>query len=191
MTDDVRVPRLLRPVILIGMPGAGKSTLGHSLAARLNVPFYDLDTAIETELNMSVSECFAARGEEGFRAAESRTLARLLDGTPLVLASGGGTPLREENRKRMRAGGYVIYLQASLRQLTDRLQGDTQRPLLRGGDLKTRLRTLFEAREEAYRRTAHETVDLRRYRGGALLKYILQRLRNTDNLMTGDHADDE
>src|SRR3954464_14889510 len=91
-----------RSIVLIGMMGAGKSTIGRRLAVRLRLPFLDADTEIETAAGMSISDIFETHGEPDFRDGEVRVIARLLDGGPSVLATGGGAFLREETRNRIR-----------------------------------------------------------------------------------------
>src|ERR1700753_1705126 len=101
-----------RSVVLVGMMGAGKSTIGRRLAARLRLPFLDADTEIETAAGMSVPDILETHGEPHFRDGEARVIARLLDGGPGVLATGGGAFLREETRDRIRRQAISIWLKA-------------------------------------------------------------------------------
>src|SRR6202163_4929217 len=101
-----------RAVVLVGMMGAGKSTIGRRLSARLRLPFLDADTEIETAAGMSVPDIFETHGEPQFRDGEARVIARLLDGAPTVLATGGGAFMREETRNRIRDKAVSIWLKA-------------------------------------------------------------------------------
>lgn len=122
-------------VFLIGMPGAGKSTLGPELAALLHYPFLDLDTEIEKETGVSIPEIFAQQGESGFRLLETKNLQTIADATEnLVLATGGGTPCFNGNMELMNSCGKTVYLKASPEILAARLcqKGLERRPLLQG-----------------------------------------------------------
>src|SRR5215510_7226548 len=115
LTHDAEVAAALgkRSVVLIGMMGAGKSTIGRRIAARLRLPFVDADTEIETaHAGMTIPEIFAAHGEPYFRDGEVRVIARLLDNGPAVIATGGGSFMREETRGRIREKAVSIWLKA-------------------------------------------------------------------------------
>src|SRR5215510_14397020 len=114
LTHDAEVAAALgkRSVVLIGMMGAGKSTIGRRVAARLRLPFTDADTEIETAHRMSIPDIFATYGEAYFRDGEARVIARLLDGGPMVVATGGGAFMREETRGRIRDKAVSIWLKA-------------------------------------------------------------------------------
>lgn len=137
-------------VALVGMPGSGKTAVGGALARRLGVPFLDTDDEIMRAANMSVAEIFARYGETFFRDKESLVLARLLDGPPAVLSTGGGTFLRADNRALIAARGIAVWLRADLDVLWSRVAHKDTRPLLRGPDPRARLAALYAARAPEY-----------------------------------------
>lgn len=143
--------------ILIGFMGAGKSTIGKILAKSLKCEFIDTDSAIETKEGMSINSIFQKYGEEYFRNAETELL-KLLSGKKAVIATGGGMPMREINRKLIKESGKVVFLRAKDETLIDRLSGDTQRPLLKG-DIKERIKTIRAQREETYTKLSDYIVD--------------------------------
>jgi shikimate kinase/3-dehydroquinate synthase len=120
----------LNNVVLVGFMGSGKSTVGPHLAQQLGRPFVDLDDAIEADAGRSVAEIFSSEGEAGFRERESRCLQRALERDGLVVAVGGGAPMRQENWSRIRDGNWVVALTAEPGELARRLDGSTDRPLL-------------------------------------------------------------
>lgn len=148
-------------VILIGFMGAGKTTIGKRLSRRLGVSLLDTDRLIEEEENTTISRMFETKGEEAFRQAETRmlkTLAQCED--KAVISTGGGLPMREENRKILKETGTVVYLRVQPDTVLKRLKGDTARPLLQGGDAPKKVRTLLNDREGLYQEAAHITVDV-------------------------------
>ena len=120
-----------RSVVLVGMMGAGKSSVGRRLAARLGIPFVDADVEIEKAAGMTISEIFAAHGEPYFRAGETRVIARLLEGGPQVLATGGGAFMNADTRAAIRAKGISVWLRATLEVLNRRIKRRGDRPLLK------------------------------------------------------------
>src|SRR5690349_20876875 len=130
------VPALgARSIVLIGMMGAGKSTIGRRLAARLRLPFVDADSEIEmAHAGMTIPEIFAEHGEPYFRDGEARVIARLLDGGPVVLATGGGAFMREETRSRIAAKAISIWLRADHDVIMRRVRRRADRPLLQTAD---------------------------------------------------------
>ncbi len=140
-----------RSIVLIGMMGVGKSTVGRRLAARLQLPFVDADHEIETaHAGMTIPEIFAEHGEPYFREGEARVIARLLDGTPGVLATGGGAYMREDTRDRIRAKAVSIWLKAEPDVILRRVKRRADRPLLQTADPAATIRRLIEARYPAY-----------------------------------------
>ena len=123
-----------RSVVLVGMMGAGKSSVGRRLAARLGIPFVDADVEIEKAAGMTISEIFAAHGEPYFRAGETRVIARLLEGGPQVLATGGGAFMNADTRAAIRAKGISVWLRATLEVLNRRIKRRGDRPLLKNAD---------------------------------------------------------
>ena len=145
--------------ILVGMPGAGKSSVARHVGQRLGVPVVDTDAVIEQRIGMSIRRFFECEGELVFRDLEERVIAELVGGAAKVLATGGGAVLRRVNRQRMRAGGAVIYLRSTPEQIYRRLHKDTKRPLLQVADPLQRLRDLYAERDPLYRECAHFVLD--------------------------------
>lgn len=141
---------LNRTVVLVGLMGAGKSTVGRRLADRLGVRFVDSDSEIETAADMTIPEIFERFDEQYFRDGERRVIARLLADEPCVLATGGGAFLSSENRKMIGEGGVSVWIKADLETLWERVKDKTSRPLLNGGDPKGVLTKLLEARYPLY-----------------------------------------
>lgn len=144
-----------RSIVLVGMMGAGKSTIGRRLAARLRLPFLDADIEIETAASMTIPEIFAAHGEPYFRDGEARVIARLLDNGPSVIATGGGAVMREETRNRIRDKAISIWLKADADVIMKRVKRRADRPLLQTEDPAATINRLLEAREPVY-----QTADL-------------------------------
>ncbi len=139
-----------RSIVLVGMMGAGKSSVGRRVALRLGIPFVDADTEIEKAAGMAISDIFAVRGEAEFRAGETRVIVRLLEGGPQVLATGGGAFINPETRAAIGAKGISIWLKADFDVLMKRIRRRHDRPLLRTADPAATLRTLLEEREPVY-----------------------------------------
>lgn len=139
-----------RSVVLVGMMGAGKSSIGRRAAARLGIPFVDADTEIETAAGMTIPDIFATRGEAEFRAGEARVIVRLLEGGPQVLATGGGAFLNAETRAAIAAKGISVWLRAELDILMKRIRRRQDRPLLKTEDPGATLRHLLDARDPIY-----------------------------------------
>jgi len=139
-----------RSIVLIGMMGAGKSTIGRRLAARLRMPFFDADTEIEAAAGMAIPDIFETHGEPHFRDGEARVIARLLDSGPAVLATGGGAFMREETRSRIRDKAVSIWLKADADIIMKRVKRRADRPLLRTPDPAATVGRLIEEREPVY-----------------------------------------
>jgi shikimate kinase len=139
-----------RSVVLVGMMGAGKSTIGRRLSARLRLPFLDADIEIETAAAMSIPEIFETHGEPHFRDGEARVIARLLDGGPAVIATGGGAFMREETRSRIRLQAVSIWLKADADIIMRRVKRRVDRPLLQTPDPAATVGRLIEEREPIY-----------------------------------------
>ncbi len=137
-------------IYLIGLMGAGKTTIGRQLAKALGLPFYDSDKAIEEQTGVDIPTIFEYEGEEGFRSREQDMLQELTKIDGIVLATGGGAILKEENRHALKENGFVVYLQCSVDKIIQRTKRDTQRPLLFTDDPKKRIETLFAEREGYY-----------------------------------------
>ncbi len=139
-----------RSIVLVGMMGAGKSSIGRRLASDLNLPFVDADAAIESAAGMSIPEIFEAHGEPYFRSGEARVIARLLESGPQVLASGGGAFINPQTRELIRARGVSVWLKADLDVLLRRIKRRSDRPLLRTDDPERTLQRLIEERYPIY-----------------------------------------
>lgn len=144
----------VRNIFLIGPMGAGKSTIGRTLAKELKLDFYDSDEVIEQRAGADVAWIFDIEGEEGFRKREQKVIEELTQLNNIVLATGGGVIMTSENRNALAARGTVIYLKTSLQQQYERTKRDTKRPLLRTSDLETRLEDLRIEREPFYEELA-------------------------------------
>jgi len=152
LSHDAEIASALgkRCVVLIGMMGAGKSTIGRRMAARLRLPFLDADTEIETAAGMSIPDIFETHGEPHFRDGEARVIARLLDGGPAVIATGGGAFMREETRGRVRDKAVSIWLKADAEVIMKRVRRRTDRPLLQNADPEATVGRLLGEREPVY-----------------------------------------
>jgi shikimate kinase len=139
-----------RSIVLVGMMGAGKSTIGRRLSARLRLPFLDADMEIEAAAGMSIPDIFETHGEPHFRDGEARVIARLLDSDPCVLATGGGAFMREETRSRIRDKAISIWLKADADIIMRRVKRRADRPLLQTADPAATVGRLIEEREPVY-----------------------------------------
>ena len=139
-----------RSVVLIGMMGAGKSTVGRRLAMRLRLPFIDADTEIETAAAMTIPEIFEIHGEPHFRDGEARVISRLLGSGPLVLATGGGAYLRDTTRARIAASGVSMWLKAEADVIMRRVKRRADRPLLQNADPAAVIARLIGERHPLY-----------------------------------------
>lgn len=189
ISSDGGDPRV-RPgssVSLVAMPGAGKSTAGRHLAAALGWRFVDADVEIEQHIGMSIRAYFEREGEQAFRDLEQQVIAELVQiRPPIVLATGGGSVLREANRRALRENSVVVYLRASPEELFRRLRHDTQRPLLQVADPLRKLRELYRDRDAFYRETAHFVIETGRPSVPTLVNMILMQLE-----LAGVVPDDE
>jgi shikimate kinase len=156
-----------RSLVLVGMMGAGKSSVGRKLAVRLGLPFVDADAEIELAAGMSISDIFDKHGEPYFRAGEARVIARLLDGGPQVLATGGGAFVNPETRAAVRAKAISLWLKAEYEVLLRRIKRRSDRPMLKTDDPAETLKQLLQEREPFYaeadlavysRDVPHETI---------------------------------
>ncbi len=165
-----------RSIVLVGMMGVGKSSIGRRLAARLGVPFVDADAEIEKAAGMSIADIFARHGEADFRSGEARVIARLLDGGPQVLATGGGAVMNADTRAAIKAKGVSIWLSAELDVLMRRInKRKNDRPMLQTADPAATLRELLVAREPVYA-LADLTVQSREVPHDAIVSEIMTAL---------------
>jgi shikimate kinase len=150
----------VRHLVLVGLMGSGKTTVGAVCADRLGRPFVDTDALVETAAGATVQDVFAAEGEPGFRAREAVAVAdAVASPVPLVIACGGGAVLDPANRRALRAGGFVVWLRASPDVLGERVGAAAGRPLLAGGRSVATLEHLAALRADAYAAAAHASVE--------------------------------
>lgn len=171
------VPR----VYLVGPMGAGKSTIGKILAATLGVAFVDSDRVIEERTGADIPWIFDVEGEAGFRRREAAVIEDLGLTAPMVIATGGGAVLLEENRQSMRRTGTVVYLTASLEQLVERTAKDKKRPLLQVDNPREKIEALILERDPLYRDAADEIVATDRKGPKAVALEIAKRIQSADN----------
>ncbi len=139
-----------RTIALVGLMGAGKSTVGRRLAARLGLPFADGDDVVEEAAGMSVSDIFSTLGEAAFREGEARVMRRLLEGPPIVLATGGGAMMNADTRVLLKRHAVTVWLRADIRVIASRVQRRDTRPLLKGKDAFQTLTAMAEVRYPLY-----------------------------------------
>ncbi len=144
------LPFISQPVVLVGLMGVGKTTIGKRLARRLDLPFVDADHAIEEAAGMSIAEIFDRYGEAQFRDGERRVIARLIDGRPKVIATGGGAFIDADTRALILSEAIAIWLDSDLDTLADRVARRDTRPLLRDRDARTVLAELAAVRNPVY-----------------------------------------
>ena len=163
-------------IFLVGMMGAGKTTLGKALARRLEREFVDTDRVLVERTGVAVATIFEIEGEEGFRRRESAILEELAQRGDCVVATGGGAILSADNRRLMRAAGTVVYLRSRLESLWERTRQDTSRPLLRTPNPKKTLADLLEQRDPLYREAAHIVVDTGSQSAATLVSRVVTAL---------------
>lgn len=168
-------------IFLVGMMGAGKTSVGRVLAKRLQKTFCDSDHVIEDRTGVKIPVIFEIEGEAGFRGRESAVVDELTALRDIVLATGGGVVLSEKNRDVLRTRGTVVYLRASVRDLLNRTRHDKNRPLLQAADPRARLTELYEIRDPLYREVAHLTVDTGNQSLTSLVNRLCQLLLETQD----------
>jgi shikimate kinase len=176
-----------RSIVLIGMMGAGKSSIGRRLAARLGIPFVDADAEIEAAAGMTIDDIFANYGEASFRSGETRVIARLLDAGPQVLATGGGAFMNPETRGIIRRNAVSVWLRADFDVLFRRVKRRNDRPLLKTADTAETLRQLMAERDPIYAQ-ADASVHSREVPHETIVEEILAAL--ADRLGAGNGPDD-
>ena len=169
-------------LILVGMMGAGKTTVGRLLARRLKRNFLDADEEIERRCGVRIPVIFDIEGEAGFRARETQVIAELCALDNAVLATGGGAVLAEENRRRIATRGTVVYLHARPAHLWLRVRHDRNRPLLATADPQKRLEELYATRDPLYREVADLVIDTGKQSVQSLAKDLLTRLEGICSL---------
>lgn len=167
-------------IFLVGLMGAGKTSVGKMLARRLQKEFLDADAEVERATGVKIPVIFEIEGEPGFRAREEKMIARLTERPGIVLATGGGAVISEDNRKLLRSRGRVIYLRAAPEDLWRRTRRDRNRPLLQTADPLARLRELHLQRDPLYREVAELIVDTGSQSVSALTSHIQQLLSESN-----------
>lgn len=165
-----------RNVYLVGLMGAGKTTIGRTLAKRLNLDFVDSDREIEARTGVSIPTVFEIEGESGFRKREAQVIADLSQQSNQVVATGGGVVLSPENRSNMRASGFVVYLNVPPHTLWERTRHDRNRPLLQVADPLLRLKELYAQRDPFYREVANLVVDGSRINALGVLQLLVKEV---------------
>jgi shikimate kinase len=161
-------------IYLVGLMGAGKTTIGRQLARRLGWQFRDSDHEIVERTGVSIPTIFEIEGEEGFRRREAQTIRELTSGSESVVATGGGVVLNPQNRKRLHDTGWVVYLNVPPLVLFERTRHDRNRPLLRVSDPLGRLEELHSVRDPLYREAAHVVVDGSHLVASGVVQYLLR-----------------
>ena len=173
--------RRARPIALVGLMGVGKTTVGRRLAKRLDLPFFDSDDEIEKASGRTVAGYFKDHGEEAFREGERRVIERLLDGSPLILATGGGAFIPEPTREILNAHAITIWLKGDFDTIMERVSRKNTRPLLQVPDPEAKMRELMDARYPIYAK-ADITVPIAR---GPHIRTVNKVLRTLDKYLEG------
>ena len=179
-----------KPIILVGMMGAGKSTVGRALARRLGWDFVDLDHEIEAATGVRIPVIFEIEGESGFRRRESHILSTLVSRPHMVLATGGGAVIDPANRALLKQSGHVVYLKAGVDDLYLRTRMDKSRPLLQTDNPRQRIATLLQARESFYEDVASLQVNTGRQPVSHIALHIAQTLGLSSSSTMTDTTDE-
>ncbi len=163
-----------RNIYLVGLMGAGKTTVGRQLAKRLARPFYDSDHEIVERTGVPIPTIFEIEGEEGFRRREVQTIHELTATDNIVMATGGGVVLNAENRSRLHETGWVVYLNVPPAMLHERTRHDRNRPLLHVADPLAKLEELHAIRDPLYREAAHMVVDGGHLMASGIVMHLLR-----------------
>ncbi|MBI1174222.1 MAG: AAA family ATPase [Sideroxydans sp.] len=163
-------------VFLVGMMGAGKTTVGKLLAQQMGRVFIDSDEEIQRRTGVTIPHIFDVEGEAGFRQREAAAIQDLVQGDNIVLATGGGAVLSESNREALRCNGTVVYLKSSIHDLWQRTRHDRNRPLLQTADQRAKLRELFEQRDPLYMQVADLVVHTGKQSAHCLVLKLQQEL---------------
>jgi len=178
-TESVRQRLGTRPIVLVGLMGAGKTSVGRRLAEKLGIPFVDADHEIERAAGKTIKDIFAEHGEPYFREGERRVIQRLIGDGAQVLATGGGAYMNDETRARIQEHGISVWLKASLPLLMKRVSKRQDRPLLQAEDPEGVMRTLMEKRYPVYA-LADVTVESRDVQHGQMVNDVIRALAQWD-----------
>ncbi|PID33813.1 MAG: shikimate kinase AroK [Thiotrichales bacterium] len=165
-------------IILVGLMGAGKSTIGRHLAKLLGKEFFDTDRVIEEKTGVDIATIFEIEGEQGFRNREEQVIKELCKQKDIVLATGGGSILREENRKNMKKSGYVVYLCTTPELLYSRIRYDKSRPLMQTKSPFNTLKNLLNEREPFYKEVADTIIMTGKQKATVIVKRVKQAIEN-------------
>ncbi len=174
------------PIVLVGLMGAGKTSVGRRLAEKLGIPFVDADHEIETAAGKSIAEIFADHGEAYFREGERRVIQRLIGNGAQVLATGGGAYMNDETRARIQDHGISVWLKAPLPLLMKRVMKRQDRPLLKTDDPEAVMRNLIDKRYPVYA-LADVTVESRDVQHGQMVNDVIRALEQWSGWETLDH----
>lgn len=175
-------------IFLIGAMGAGKTTIGRLLAKELRLDFYDTDHEIESRTGADIAWIFDMEGEEGFRKREEKVIEELSKKSKIVLATGGGAILSEQNRRFLHSRGTVVYLMTTINQQLERTHKDRKRPLLQDiGDVEAKLRDLMEEREHLYREIADHMIMTTRRSAKAVSTELIQFMLGSSNSSSNNY----
>ncbi len=166
-------------IYLIGLMGAGKTTIGRQLAKALQLPFYDSDKAIEEQTGVDIPTIFEYEGEEGFRMREQKMVQELTQLNGVVMATGGGAVIKEANQKALKENGFVVYLQCSVDKILQRTKRDTQRPLLVTENPRERIEKLFAQRQSLYIDCSDFTIETSSMQSKMVVQKILNEYSST------------
>ena len=167
-------------LVLIGMPGSGKSTVGKILSRMLCMPLVDTDALVEQTAGKTIPELFAQKGEPYFRACETALLKSFAQGAPRIVSCGGGVPLREENVAAMRESGTVVLLTAAPEVILERVRDSDERPLLQGHKAVPYIAALMEQRRPKYEAAADITVDTSQLNIEEVCRQVLRQVSKRD-----------
>ncbi len=166
-------------IYLVGLMGAGKTTIGRQLAKALFLPFYDSDKVIEEQTGVDIPTIFEYEGEEGFRVRETEVIKDITSVDGCVLATGGGAVIKEENREELKKNGFVVYLECSVEKILQRTKRDNQRPLLNTENPRQRIETLFLEREGLYLECADFKIETSHLQSGVVVQRILKNYKSS------------
>ena len=168
-------------IFLIGPMASGKTTIGRKLAKRTSKKFYDSDKEITKSTGAKISLIFEIEGDIGFRKRETKIISKLVLLKNIVLSTGGGTILIEENRNMLVENGIIVYLKSSAREIFNRTSEDKSRPLLQGNNRLSKIKEILNEREPIYKSLANEIIDTDNFVAEEIIREILKRIKKYEN----------